>query len=1167
MSKVEGVRRSARFSAKEKNLYNEVSGDEESEDVSMEEEESDDEYVVTRGKGKKRTKQAKSKEAGPRKRTKRSAVDPIEMDPDFKENELYTALSNPDISIDELALEWLESFEEQDSDNKNTNTAICELINLILRSCGCITLLQPHDIANIDSSSDTVGELAISFKRQQYHEFPFASSNKELKFFRRNVLDFFLHLISLAHEKALLYRTFADERSNDDSEYSMSSSLMDQVLTWLSNLSSSVVRPFRFVSTLVLFTIQSEICEINRKVVGSLEKYKKQFDNLKKSKKGNQKGNKRFEISKRNVDLAHHQKETIDEYCTEIIETSFIHRYRDIDPQIRMECLKNLGHWMALYPEFFFQSSYLRYFGWLLSDPSSIVRNEASRALLKLYRFSNNGGQAMGMGFRQFTERFKKQLINMSMMDNDVNVRHNILSIFCELLKIGFLDNDDCIEVCLLFFEILDTGSGFGSSYDEKLKNELSKFLSILNSESVKGILEKYKILLEHYDLSQFGEGDELLDLKECVKIRYLIKFLSEVSSHYEERLKINNKTRKKDDNKIVAIIFENLYTLPSYANSWELLVKYLLLDFSAISVVSKNTGLAEEDSELLALKESLDLSDEQEKVYLMNFLLGSVCSILNRKRRRDHTETEDTRSSLFSVMINYLPQLQSYSEKSNFLYIAFIRIWNHLMSHSAGEGIYSTFQNMNQVASFNEISRKIFRYYRQFEAVDDVNSLLLEAYENLFENYLGSVNTAAIDGLSPALFFNDDIKLIVQNTVRELVSELKEILVAFSRTNHASYSSSLSQIEVCKLLVEVLLAIEKLVKIANYTNPNEELLGFSGDSYIFDVLFNGVLAHARLTWLFEDDVTEHQELDKINHAIKQILNLSLISVSWLLDVLIKISANQEENSTEGFLIDTQLKISSSCFNDAMILLENLSEIKVPNPLKDLERRFDIMVRLDKLKTIVSSYLIDFLVSIKIFLMRYKNSPVLEELKEFRNMDGLGKYSKNNLPPKIQNLMLDIYLFKEARYASLMGIVLDRNSSEDVNIGTIFEEHYNDIAWGCRNDKANDKTAFTSEEGLAKQEKEEEVWDAEKSLCLYTVKLFTLIQSSLVQDFVLQRLKLNDKKIGGLYHKIIQQNSDVLNSGGFQPKDGASSHSSAVASPVIPSPVNPSTPPSEFETT
>lgn len=64
-----------------------------------------------------------------------------------------------------------------------------------------------------------------------------------------------------------------------------------------------------------------------------------------------------------------------------------MHRYRDVDAEIRMLCIRSLGTWIASYPALFLQDLYLKYLGWTLNDKvtyalihmtSSVASNQAN---------------------------------------------------------------------------------------------------------------------------------------------------------------------------------------------------------------------------------------------------------------------------------------------------------------------------------------------------------------------------------------------------------------------------------------------------------------------------------------------------------------------------------------------------------------------------------------------------------------------------------------------------------------------------------------------------------------------------------------------------------------------------------------------------------------------
>lgn len=45
-----------------------------------------------------------------------------------------------------------------------------------------------------------------------------------------------------------------------------------------------------------------------------------------------------------------------------------MHRYRDVDSEIRQACISAMGSWIVSYPSLFLQDLYLKYVGWTLND-------------------------------------------------------------------------------------------------------------------------------------------------------------------------------------------------------------------------------------------------------------------------------------------------------------------------------------------------------------------------------------------------------------------------------------------------------------------------------------------------------------------------------------------------------------------------------------------------------------------------------------------------------------------------------------------------------------------------------------------------------------------------------------------------------------------------------
>ena len=51
-----------------------------------------------------------------------------------------------------------------------------------------------------------------------------------------------------------------------------------------------------------------------------------------------------------------------------LVSSVFVHRYRDVRPEIRVLCITELGHWLLSYSAYFLEDKYLKYIGWIIHD-------------------------------------------------------------------------------------------------------------------------------------------------------------------------------------------------------------------------------------------------------------------------------------------------------------------------------------------------------------------------------------------------------------------------------------------------------------------------------------------------------------------------------------------------------------------------------------------------------------------------------------------------------------------------------------------------------------------------------------------------------------------------------------------------------------------------------
>lgn len=128
----------------------------------------------------------------------------------------------------------------------------------------------------------------------------------------------------------------------------------------------------------------------------------------------------------------------------------FVHRYRDLDPNIRAECVRAMGFWFKKYPGHFLDGAYLRYVGWVLSDAHTHVRLEAVRALALAYDQTSFVG---GAALQHFTERFKPRLVQMAVGDTELTIRVAVVQVLRAIDSHGLLEDDQREQLCLLLFD------------------------------------------------------------------------------------------------------------------------------------------------------------------------------------------------------------------------------------------------------------------------------------------------------------------------------------------------------------------------------------------------------------------------------------------------------------------------------------------------------------------------------------------------------------------------------------------------------------------------------------------------------------------------------------------------------------------------------------------
>ncbi|KAJ7481621.1 hypothetical protein FB451DRAFT_132924 [Mycena latifolia] len=382
-------------------------------------------------KPKRKTKQSPAAKK-PRKTRKpkdaEDAFDPHQAAKESKinaDNPLFNAILNPAAALQSTAEDFLESLDQ------SPGLAQAELVNLVLRACGCNESLNSDQVLDFDGVLDVLDEFTEGLKKEQPPTaYPLTSKLPLFKKFRKSLHEFLERLISAAASLGSLYTT----------------DLIPTLQAWVIAMSSSQIRSFRHTATVVALELESALCDVAAAVEKEAEVIARQREGEKKRRGKTSAGRDKDKLEAKSTEIRGH-RDKLKEFIKDFVDGVFVHRYRDLDPVIRAECILALGTWFTKHPAHFLDATYLRYIGWVLSDGAAPVRLAALRALTGVY-----AQPAYAPQVHHFTERFKGRILEMASRDVDPAVRVAVLGVL-EHLGATALEEDEREQVALCVFD------------------------------------------------------------------------------------------------------------------------------------------------------------------------------------------------------------------------------------------------------------------------------------------------------------------------------------------------------------------------------------------------------------------------------------------------------------------------------------------------------------------------------------------------------------------------------------------------------------------------------------------------------------------------------------------------------------------------------------------
>ncbi|KAL6721547.1 cohesin complex subunit [Lecanora helva] len=458
---------------------------------------------------------------------------------------LYAEIFAHGHTVDAVAADWITRWE------RNNTEAMRELINLVIRCTGCNIEVEAQDIEDPDNVLTRLTDIQDEFQAQKVTDYPLISKAKGNASFRPIMMEFFEMLIKTCHASGLLYNDVA---------------LYENLEIWVSTMSSSPIRPFRHTATVIALAMGSALCTVANDVTENAAKTVRQKEGEQKKKTVNKERVKALDAK---VADEERKRASVVENVQQLFDEVYIHRYRDIDPKVRVECVSALGNWISTLPDYFFEGIYLRYMGWVLSDTYAPTRAEVIKQLAKLFKNKDNVAR-----LRTFTERFRARLVEMAARDSEVSVRASAVELLDTIRKTGLLEPDDIDNVGRLIYDIEPrVRKAVAGFFAENINDLLEATLEDLGGE---------ESLLEIL-------GEEVEEDYETPRIGWLkLKCVAEALESYDVE---EEDSTPREGVSLVAGAGESRYTLAaqnvydgiSEVKEWEVLAGYLLYDFSNI--------------------------------------------------------------------------------------------------------------------------------------------------------------------------------------------------------------------------------------------------------------------------------------------------------------------------------------------------------------------------------------------------------------------------------------------------------------------------------------------------------------------------------------------------------------------------------------------------------
>ncbi|RMZ85609.1 hypothetical protein DV737_g548, partial [Chaetothyriales sp. CBS 132003] len=630
---------------------------------------------------------------------------------------LYAEVFGRSQSAEAAADHWISTV------RKDSVAAMRDLINFVFECIGYDAGISTSDIEDIDNVPNRLGDILEEYAKIKDADYPLVSKARQYADFRTLLVDFFSAVLKALHNSADLH---------DHPE------IYENIHVWIGTMSGANYRPFRHTATTISLTMTSALCEVAAEIQQSMATAKTQLDAEKKKRAANKA---RIHTIQESIKADERKLEAIDVHLRDAFDTVYVHRYRDVAEVIRADCVAALGHWIVTYRKMFLEGQYLRYLGWVMSDPSAPTRHEVLKQLKAMFKNQRNIP-----ALRAFTDRFRPRMVEMGARDADIGVRVEAIELLDRLRGAELLEPADIETVGHLIFDA-----------EPRVRKAVAKFF-------VANIEDMYAAEVEGFDEELYAEAlpevaDEFTSPQQCwIKFKCLATALSSSIADSESESDENPRLyRPNESDTRYMLATQAIFSHMTELAEWESLAGYLLYDHSSIAVQSEDAdvGRAVQGIYKLAAGEEIVLLDVL--YFSARIFLNSVAELARERKARAHATKADIRRKQETAahhLSTIIPQLLSRYGSTPQATTSILRLEQlldaDLVNEAQGEGAYDqllddihkqfvTHSDQKVLAEATKALRAARSYERSKEAADaKVLELWQEARDTLLNMMKG---------------------------------------------------------------------------------------------------------------------------------------------------------------------------------------------------------------------------------------------------------------------------------------------------------------------------------------------------------------------------------------------------------------------------------------------